>query len=440
MGLKLPEGVEPLPPEVVAQQAVKPVVVPQEEEELTAAELEARRAKAAELNAAAVIAKKEKEGKKGALKVGTNLAAIIAATEKKKGQGIFMVGRNVPDAERIPTGVFEFDLQTGGGFPRGRYTILQGPESGCKTTMALLGAAQAQKLPPPCNKVVFIDAEHAFSPKWAAALGVDVDALWVVKPGYGEEAGDIFEAVIRADDVAMVIFDSLACIVSTKEAEQSLEDFDVGTAAILVKRMVNKGILALAEEAKNLHFPALVFINQIRYKIGVMFGNPETTPGGKAKDFASSLTVRLSATNKIDKAVNPDIHSFKHITARVVKSKVPVYRQEQEFDLCVYDHDGLSCGESRSWNLVSNSLKQMGVLTKAKGGWQLLGVVYPTLDTIQTQYEGDKKFMVQLQRIVIDSYKDQGILVSAPPAPVSGMTPTFMQSAQSIAKFDGNGE
>src|SRR5574337_778457 len=125
--------------------------------------------------------------------------------------------------------------------------------------------------------------------------------------------------------------------------------------------MVNKAILALAEEAKAGHFPALILINQIRYKIGVMFGNPETTPGGKAKDFASSLTLRTSAKNKIVKAVNPDIHSFKDMSVVIKKAKVPVTKQDVEFDLCVYAHNGLNCGETNSWGMVSNYLKQMGV-------------------------------------------------------------------------------
>jgi recombination protein RecA len=428
VGLKVPDGVELPTPEQMQSIANQPVVLvkPQEDEGLTAKELAERRSRAAELTAQALIDNKNKKPLKG-VKVGTTLAQIMAATEKKKGQGIFMQGKDVPNAKRIPTGVFELDLQLGGGFPMGRYSQIIGPESGCKTTIALLAAAQAQKLPAPCNKVVFIDAEHAFDPKWAAKLGVDVEALVVVKPGYGEEAGDIFEAVVRAEDVAMVIFDSIACIVSTKESEQSLESFDVGTAAILVKRMVNKGIMALAEEAKSLHFPALVFINQIRYKIGVMFGNPETTPGGKAKDFASSLTIRVSATNKIVKEVNPDIHSFKSITCRVVKSKVPVVQAVKEFDLCVYEHDGLNCGETRSWNTVCNALKQMGALTKAKGGgWSLLGHTYPTQDTIQSQYEGDNSFMLELQRLVIDSMKNDYMLIGNPETPT--VSPSFMQA------------
>jgi recombination protein RecA len=412
MGLKIPDGV-PLPtPEELQSVAEAPFVKP-EEPELTAKQLAEMRKNAAALTAAAMIEKKNAPQPKG-VKIGTTLAQVIAATVKAKGDGVFVVAKDVPNAKRIPTGVFELDLAIGGGFPMGRYSIIQGPESGCKTTIALLCAAQAQKLPPPCNKVVFIDAEHAFDPKWAAMLGVDTDALMVVKPGYGEEAGDIFEAVVRAEDVALVIFDSLACIVSTKEAEQSLESFDVGTAAILVKRMVNKGILALAEEAKSLHFPAIILINQIRFKIGVMFGNPETTPGGKAKDFASSLTLRTSAKNKIVKSVNPDVHSFKEMTIGVKKSKVPVVKSEIEFDLCVYAHDGLNCGETRSWNLVCNHLKQMGALEKTKGGWSLLGQVYPTQDTIQSQYEGDNEFMLKLQRMVIDSHKDEYKLIGTP--------------------------
>jgi recombination protein RecA len=410
MGLKLPEGVPAPTPEQLQSVAQAPLVVPQPEEK-TAKQLAEERSKAAELTAQAMIENKAKPPAKQ-LKVGTTLAQIMAATAKKKGDGVFVIARDVPQAERIPTGCFEFDLATGGGFPRGRYSIIFGPESSCKTTFALLAAAQAQKLPEPCNKVVFIDAEHAFDPKWAEMLGVDVDKLIVVKPGYGEEAGDIFEAVVRASDVALVIFDSIAMMVSTKEAEQSLESFDVGTAAILVKRMVNKAILALAEEAKSNHYPAIILINQIRMKIGVMFGNPETTPGGKAKDFASSLTVRVSAQNKIVKEVDPDKHSFKSISMVIKKSKVPIVRANQEFDLCVLPHDGMACGETKSWNMVSNHLKQMGALTKANPkGWSLLGHTYPILDVIQSQYESDNEFKIKLQRMVIDSFQGEAKLV-----------------------------
>jgi recombination protein RecA len=352
------------------------------------------------------------------LLVGVNLAQIMAATEKKKGEGIFIIARDVPNPERIGTGIFELDLAMGGGFPKGRYSIIFGPESGCKTTVALLAIATAQRLPPPCNKAVFIDAEHAFDPTWAARLGVNIDELVVVKPGYGEEAGDLFEAVLGADDVAIVVFDSLAMMVSTKEADQSLENFDVGTASLLVKRMVNKGILALSAEAKKKHYPCILFINQIRFKIGVMFGNPETTPGGKAKDFASSMTLRCSASNKIVKTVNPDIHSFKEMTVKVTKSKVPVTKAVVEFDLCVLEHDGMACGESKSWNAVESALKQMGELHKATGpgakGWMLLGKNYPILDVIQSVYESDVEFKMLLQKMVIDSYKGETMLIGNP--------------------------
>lgn len=339
------------------------------------------------------------------------LASVLLAARKAKGEGIAVTGRNIPQVKRIPTGIFEFDLAVGGGFPRSRYSIVYGPESSGKTNLTYKAIANAQKLPPPCNKAVLIDLEGTFDPVWAEQFGIDVDELVVIKPGYGEEAGDLCEAVLRAEDVAIVVLDSLAVMVSSKEAEQSLEKFDVGTSGLLVKRLVNKIVIALSEEAKRGHEPAMVFINQTRMKIGVMFGNPETMPGGQAMKFLSALTVRLNGKNKTVNSVSPDMPAFKETTAEIKKAKVPVTRYNFNYDLVLYPHEGLSVGDTNSWGLVSNSLKQIGALVKATKGWELLGKTYPTLTVIEDTYQAESSFALKLQEMVIDSYKGKFILI-----------------------------
>ncbi len=339
-------------------------------------------------------------------KITSELSVVLAQIKKDKGDKVVYRGRDVPDVKRCPTGDFEFDFNTGGGFPRGRISLIYGPESSCKTTFALRAAAVAQRGPKECNKVVFVDVEHSFDTARAEELSVDVDELIVVKPGYGEEAADIIVAVIAAEDVAMVIVDSLAAMISTAEIDKSMEKFDVGTSAILIKRMTNKVNNQLSAEAKRDHYPAVILINQIRYKVGVMFGNPETTPGGKNPHFLSALTVRVSGKNKIVGAVNPDKPSYKELTCDIIKAKVGIIRSHFEFDMAMFAHGDLLAGETKSWGLVKDELQAAGLLKKGpkEKGWELEGKVYPTQQVIEDTYYAEADFSLHLQQLVIAQY------------------------------------
>lgn len=361
--------------------------------------------------AISISGKLPEEEKKTAKKPG-ELAAILAQIKKDKGEKTILLGRDVPDVRRIATGVFEWDLATGGGFPCGRYAIIYGPESSMKTSMAYLAIAQAQRGSEECNKAVLIDLEHTFDPKWAVLFGVDVDRLIVVKPGYGEEAVDIVDAVVRADDVAIVVVDSLAMVVSSKEVQQSVEKFDVGTAPTLVKRMVNKITIALSEEAKRGHDPCIIFINQTRMKIGVMFGNPETMPGGQTMKFLSSLTIRVQGKNAFVKEISPDTPAFKTVTAQIVKAKVGIVRSNFEFDLALQKYGDLNVGESASWGLVKNELQASGLLVKnvSNNSYALDGSIYKTLSTIEGTYYAEKEFAMHLQDLVIKKYAGKKIV------------------------------
>lgn len=337
---------------------------------------------------------------------GGELAMILKQIEKDKGDKVCVKASSIPDVLRIATGDFEFDFATGGGFPRGRLSIVYGPESSGKTNIYLRAVATVQSMPGPCNKAVWVDMEHCFDPVWASKMGVDVENLIVVKPGYGEEAVDLIEALIHADDVAIMVIDSIAVLTSAKEVEQSTETSDVGTASLLVKRMANKLAIAFAMEARRGHFPAVCIVNQIRYKIGVPKGqNPETTPGGKTIQFMSSLTVRLYGKNKIVKTIHPTIPAFKETSAIIKKAKVPVCMVEFEYDMAMMAGEGLKIGETDSWNLVSGHLKGLGILSKGeKTGWMLFGQQYPTLIPIQAKYMEDEKFRRRMQNAVIDAH------------------------------------
>ncbi|ATS92285.1 RecA [Stenotrophomonas phage vB_SmaS_DLP_5] len=353
-------------------------------------------------------------------KGGSESSAIMKALIKSKGEGVFIQGNKIPVVERIPTGLFEFDYYTGGGFPKGRLSIVYGPESSGKTNISLLAAATAQKFPDDCNKVVFVDLEGTFDPTWAEQFGVDTENLIVVKPGYGEEAVDVIDGLVRADDVALLIVDSIAVVTSAKEAEQSAEKFDVGTAAVLVKRLSNKLAIAFSLEARRGHFPAVIFLNQTRFKIGVMFGDPETMPGGQTMKFLSSLTVRLFGKNKMAKEIHPDKPAFKDTNAVIKKAKVAINGSTFQYDMAMMPTGTLKVGESDSWSTVAGHLREMDLIRKAAkgGGWEVEltdGSVlsYNTLTQIQDHYYTEKSFQKELQSIVVKRKSDNGFLLEA---------------------------
>jgi recombination protein RecA len=333
---------------------------------------------------------------------GTSLAGVLAAITKEKGDKVFSVASVVPKVKRLPTGIFEFDLATGGGFPRARYSIVYGDEGSGKTNLALCAVAQAQRLPSPCNKAVWIDLEGTFDPAWAKLFGIDIEVLIVVRPAYGEEAADLVDALVRADDVACLVIDSVAALIGVKEVKRSAEDFDVGTTPLLTKRMTTKLVQALSAEEKEGHCPSVILLNQTRMKIGVMFGNPETQPGGKAMLFYSVLTVRLTGKKKFIKELGPDMPAFMETTALIKKAKVQVTQVNFNYDMCLLPHNGLAVGETDSWNNVSTHLKAMGLLKKVeKGqGWTLFGLTYPTLVVFQDKYAGEPEWALKCQQAI----------------------------------------
>lgn len=374
-------------------------------------------------------------GKKVVLPAGES-AAIIAGLIKKRGASVVLRGSDVPLVERIGTGVFEIDMALGGGFPKARMSMVYGPEGSGKSNLCACVAAVCQKTEPAeCNRVVWVDLEGTMDPTWMAKFGIDMDDLIVVKPSFGEEAADIVDALTRASDVALIIVDSLAILSSAKEggnaegSGQSMENFDVGSAALLAKRMVNKLCWAFAAENARGHRPTIIFINQTRFKIGVKFGDPETMPGGNSPKFNSALTVRLSRdlqNTKIDKALHPTMPVFNATFGRVKKSKVPVRQIEFHYDLCVLpvDKGGVTIrvGESDSWGLIKMRLQAGGELAPAKPkGWSLFGKTYDTQEPLRQLYYNDKAFQHKCQQAVLEKIKDVIMTVEAEGAAATKM-------------------
>jgi recombination protein RecA len=286
------------------------------------------------------------------------LAAAISQIEKDHGKGAIMrLGSRdvlVP-VSVIPSGCLSIDAALGvGGFPRGRVIEIYGPESGGKTTMTLHVIAEAQKLG---GQAAFIDAEHALDPVYARKLGVDVDNLLVSQPDNGEQALEIAETLIRSGGVDIVVVDSVAALVPKAELEGDMGDPQMGLQARLMSQALRK-LTGIVSKSRT----CLIFINQIREKIGVMFGNPETTTGGRAMKFYASMRVdirRIQAIKEGDKVVGS------RTRAKVVKNKVAAPFREAEFDI-VYGE-----GISREGDLIDLGVEK-GVLEKS-GTWISFG-------------------------------------------------------------------
>jgi recombination protein RecA len=305
----------------------------------------------AEKKKAPIIANRQADDKKKALETA------LAQIEKNYGKGAIMrLGDDIPvNVAAISTGSLSLDLALGiGGVPRGRIVEIYGPESSGKTTLALHVLASAQK---EGGEVAFIDVEHALEPAYARALGVNIDELLISQPDTGEQALDITEALVRSGAVDVVVVDSVAALLPRSELEGEMGESSVGVVARLMSQALRK--LAGTISKTNC---IVIFINQLREKIGVMYGNPETTPGGRALKYFASVRIDVRRIETLK--VNGEMVGNR-TRAKVIKNKVAPPFKEAEFDI-IYGEGISKVGE------IIDLASKLELIDKS-GAWYTVG-------------------------------------------------------------------
>ena len=330
---------------------------------------------------AAVVRVTAKDDKKAALE------GALKQIEKKYGAGAVMrLGQTKTlNVDAIPTGSMTLDMALGiGGVPRGRIVEIYGPESSGKTTVSLQIIAEAQKMG---GEVAFVDVEHALDPVYAQALGVDIDRLIVSQPDSGEQALEIAEALIRSGAIDVIVLDSIAAMTTRAEIDGEMGDNHVGQLARLMSQAMRKLTAAISKSNC-----VAIFINQVREKIGVMYGNPETTPGGRALKFYASVRIEVRKGETIKNGTEP---IGARTRCKVVKNKVAPPFKECEFDI-MYGQGISRTGE------VLDLATELGVVKKG-GSWfsyndQKLG---QGRDNVKEVLKNDPELMKEIEEKIL---------------------------------------
>ena len=321
------------------------------------------------------------------------LDAVLLQIEKQYGKGSIMrLGDEAANLEVdvIPTGCLSLDIALGiGGLPRGRIIEIYGPESSGKTTVALHVVAEVQKAG---GEAAFIDAEHALDPVYAKALGVDIDNLLVSQPDCGEDALNITEQLVRSGAVDIVVVDSVAALVPRQEIEGDMGQATVGIQARLMSQAMRK-LSAIISKSNSI----VIFINQLREKVGVMYGNPETTPGGRALKFYSSVRIDVRKTTPLKNG--NDIYGNR-TRCKVVKNKVAPPFKTAEFDI-LYGK-----GISRSGEIIDYAIN-LDIIKKSGSWFSYNGErIGQGKDNVRKLIEANPEFLAELDA-KIRSLKDQ---------------------------------
>jgi len=322
----------------------------------------------------------------------SGVADAMKAIQTKFGDESIMMLGDKPrvDVNVIPTGSIGLDAALGvGGFPRGRIIEIFGPESSGKTTLALHAVAEAQKMGGIC---AYIDAEHAMDPEYAKKLGVKIDQLLISQPDTGEQGLDIVDSLVRSGKLDVIVIDSVAALTPKDEIEGDMGAYHVGKQARLMSQALRK-LTSIVAKSKTV----VIFINQIRMQIGVMFGNPETTPGGKALKFYTSVRLDIRRIAQIKKG--EEIMGGR-VRVKVVKNKVAAPFKQTEFDL-MYNE-----GISREGEMLALG-ENMGIIKKSGSSYEYNGEkIGRGYDSARTYLKENPKIKAEILKVIREKLKE----------------------------------
>ena len=325
--------------------------------------------------------------------------SVVDEIKEKFGEGMIMKLGEIKkvDVEVVPTGSISLDIALGiGGMPRGRIVEIYGPESSGKTTLTLHVIANAQKMG---GTAAFIDAEHALDPEYAKRIGVNINDLLISQPDSGEQALDIVETLVRSNALDVIVIDSVAALVPRAEIEGDMGDQHMGRQARLMSQALRKLTSIIARSNT-----IVIFINQLRMKIGVMFGNPETTTGGQALKFYASVRVDVRRAAQIKKG---EMVVGNRVKAKVVKNKVAPPFRVAEFDI-MYNEGISQAGDLLDTAVLCGTIKKSG--NSYSFGETKLGV---GRENAKAALKGDPKLIKEIEKVTLQASKD---LLSAPAA------------------------
>jgi len=327
---------------------------------------------------------------------------VLVGLQKQYGPSIGKIGGGYYPAGRIPTGIFPLDLALGGGFPRAKMSMICGLESSGKSLILYKLLSQVQSE----GKVaVLVDVEGSYDLEWATLLGVDTKKLVYILPSTAEEAIDAIDGFMNSDDVGIVGLDSIAALCSQNEVESAASKMIVAGVSQMIGKLSRKITSALNRQRSSGYIPAFISVNQVRYKVGVMYGNPEVFPGGIGLMFYHSLILRMYGKNKMVKEISSEVPAFREISGIVKKSKVPVVSLAFEYDICLVPHGKLNVGDVDAWNTVSNYAKKVGLISKTDNGWKAMGSGFKTLEAMKDHYYEDSMFSSSLRSELIKVIK-----------------------------------